>query len=141
MNKISFEIPANKKVILFDGVCNFCNFWVNYVIKKDKKDIFRFASLQSEYGQEILRKLNLSTEDFDTFVLIDSDRFYIKSTAALIVLKNISGFLKTLYLLVVLPKFIRDAVYSFIATYRYNIFGKSDVCRIPSESEKIKFLE
>lgn len=141
MNKNSLPILQNKKVILFDGVCNFCNFWVNFVIKRDAKDLFRFASLQSEYGQDILRKLNLTTKDSDTFILIDQKKFYIKSTAALMVLRYTSGWAKILYTLIILPKFIRDSVYSFIAKHRYKIFGKSEYCRIPSESEKLKFIE
>lgn len=141
MNKAPLKIPQNKKVILFDGVCNFCNYWVNFVIKRDKNDLFRFASLQSEYAQDILKNIKLSTEDFDTFVLIDSDKFYKKSTAALMVLKHISGWLKIIYPLIILPKGIRDLIYSVIAKYRYKIFGRSELCRIPSEFEKSKFLD
>lgn len=133
-------IPSGKKLILFDGVCNFCNFWVNFIISRDKKDLFRFASLQSEVGKTILNYLNLSTENFDTFVLIEGKHFYFKSTAALKVLKNINGWLKVLYPLILLPKFLRDSVYNLIAKNRYKIFGRSDTCRIPTESEKAKFI-
>lgn len=141
MNSASAQIPFGKKVILFDGVCNFCNFWVNLIIEHDKKDLFRFSPLQSEFGLSMLRKMNLSTSDFDTFVLIEKDKYFIKSTAALKVLKNISGWLKIFYALILLPEFIRDWVYSLIAKNRYKIFGKSDACRIPSKEEKSKFLE
>jgi predicted DCC family thiol-disulfide oxidoreductase YuxK len=141
MNSASAQIPFGKKVILFDGVCNFCNFWVNLIIEHDKKDLFRFSPLQSEFGISMLEKMNLSTSDFDTFVLIEKDKYFIKSTAALKVLKNISGWLKMFYPLILLPEFIRDWVYNFIAKNRYKIFGKSDACRIPSEKEKSKFLE
>lgn len=141
MNSASAQIPFGKKVILFDGVCNFCNFWVNLIIEHDKKDLFRFSPLQSEFGISMLEKMNLSTSDFDTFVLIEKDKYFIKSTAALKVLKNISGWLKMFYPLILLPEFIRDWGYNFIAKNRYKIFGKSDACRIPSEEEKSKFLE
>lgn len=133
-------IPSGKKLILFDGVCNFCNFWVNFIISRDQKDIFRFASLQSEVGKTILNYLNLSTENFDTFVLIEGKHFYFKSTAALKVIKNINGWLKVLYPLILLPKFLRDSVYNLIAKNRYKIFGRSDTCRVPTESEKSKFI-
>jgi predicted DCC family thiol-disulfide oxidoreductase YuxK len=141
MNKFPYNLPADKKVILFDGVCNFCNFWVNYIIEKDKKDLFRFASLQSEFGQSILSKLNLAENDFDTFVLIESKKVFIRSTAALKVVKDISGWLKIVYPFIILPVFIRDSVYNVIAKNRYKIFGKSEFCRIPSETEKSKFIE
>lgn len=141
MNNIPDSLPADKKVILFDGVCNFCNFWVNFIIDRDKKDLFRFASLQSEFGQYVFRQLKLSEYDFDTFVLIEGKNFFIKSTAALKVTKDINGWLKVLYPSILLPKFLRDSVYNLIAKNRYKIFGKSDTCRIPTESEKSKFIE
>jgi predicted DCC family thiol-disulfide oxidoreductase YuxK len=141
MNKFPDNLPADKKVILFDGVCNFCNFWVNYIIEKDKKDLFRFASLQSEFGQSILSKLNLAENDFDTFVLIESKKVFIRSTAALKVVKDITGWLKIVYPFIILPVFIRDLVYNLIAKNRYKFFGKSEFCRIPSEPEKSKFIE
>lgn len=139
MSKQPF-IPSGKKLILFDGVCNFCNFWVNFIISRDKKDIFRFASLQSEFGKTILNHLNLSTYNFDTLVLIEGENFYYKSTAALKVTKDIKGWLKLLYPLILLPKFLRDQLYDLIAKNRYKIFGKSDTCRLPTESEKSKFI-
>ncbi|MFO7525482.1 MAG: DCC1-like thiol-disulfide oxidoreductase family protein [Ignavibacteriaceae bacterium] len=141
MSRLSEYFPTGKKLILFDGVCNFCNFWVNFIIDRDDKDLFRFASLQSDFGQSILKNLNLSTKEFDTFVLIESKEYFIKSTAALKVVKDISGWLKILYPFIILPEFIRDLVYNLIAKNRYKIFGKSEVCRIPSEVEKQKFLE
>lgn len=141
MINLSEKIPHSKKLILFDGVCNFCNFWVNYIIDKDDKDLFRFASLQSEFGQSILSKLNLSTKDFDTFVLIESQKYFIRSTAALKVVKDISGWIKILYPFIILPEFIRDSVYNLIAKNRFKIFGKSELCRVPTSDEKVKFLE
>jgi predicted DCC family thiol-disulfide oxidoreductase YuxK len=141
MNNSFSHLPNDKKIILFDGICNFCNFWVNYVIEKDKNDLFRFASLQSEFGQSILSNLNLAENDIDTFVLIESKKYFIRSTAALKVVKDISGWLKILYPFIILPVFIRDSVYNLIAKNRYKIFGKSEFCRIPSETEKSKFIE
>jgi predicted DCC family thiol-disulfide oxidoreductase YuxK len=128
------------KIILFDGVCNFCNSTINFVIDHDVKDIYMFASLQSEIGQKYLKKYNLPLDDFDTFVLIDGDTFYVSSTAALLVAKDLDSILKYLYILILIPRPIRDMVYKLIAKNRYSIFGKSDSCRIPTEKEKDKFL-
>ncbi len=140
MNNRSF-LPYGKKLILFDAVCNFCNFWVNFIIDRDVKDLFRFVPLQSEFGKKVLKQLNLSIKDFDTFVLVEEENFYIKSTAALKVIKHLSGWLKVLYPFIIIPELLRDFVYSFIAKYRYKFFGKSERCRVPTESEKTKFIE
>jgi predicted DCC family thiol-disulfide oxidoreductase YuxK len=133
-------MSGDNLIVLFDGVCNFCNFWVNFLIDRDKKDKFRFSALQSEKGQELLKKYNLKTEDFDTFVLIDGDKTYIKSTASLIVAKNLGGLWKLLYASIIIPRLVRDFIYSLIAKNRYSLFGKKDVCRIPSAEERKKFL-
>ena len=130
----------NQYIILFDGVCNFCNFWVNFVIDKDKDNIFRIAALQSESGQKLLQKFELDSFEFDTFILVVNDKYFTKSTAALMISKNLSGIIKLLYPLIILPEPIRDFVYNFIAKNRYKIFGKRDVCRVPTEDDKLKFL-
>jgi predicted DCC family thiol-disulfide oxidoreductase YuxK len=130
----------NKQIILFDGVCNFCNFWVNFIIDRDAADSFRFAALQSDKGQELLKKFKLNTGDFDTFILIDDEKFYKKSTAALRISKKLNGAWKIFYSLIIIPKPIRDFVYSLIANNRYKFFGKREVCRVPTEQEKNKFL-
>jgi predicted DCC family thiol-disulfide oxidoreductase YuxK len=131
----------NHHIILFDGVCNFCNFWVNFIIDRDKDDIFKFAALQSEAGQKLLNKFNLKTEDFDTFILIDSEIYFTKSTAALKIARKLNYPVKVLYYFIFIPKFLRDLIYSLIAINRYKFFGKRDVCRVPTENEKKKFLE
>jgi len=127
-------------IILFDGVCNFCNFWVNFIIDRDKDDIFKFAALQSEAGQKLLQEYKLNVSDFDTFVLIVNDKHFTKSTAALKISKNLKSFVKLLYPLIILPRPIRDFFYDLIAKNRYKIFGRRDICRIPSEEERDKFL-
>jgi len=129
------------QIILFDGVCNFCNFWVNFILDRDKNDIFRFTSLQSAKGQRLLKKFSLNTQGFETFVLIDGDDYYLKSTAALKILKHLDSILKILYPLIFLPKLLRDPLYTIVANYRYKIFGKRDVCRVPTDEEKENFLE
>lgn len=129
-----------KQIILFDGVCNFCNFWVNFVIKRDKKDKFRFAALQSEKAKEFSEKFNFDTSSMNTFVLIDGDHLYTKSTAALKICKQLTGPIKIFYPFIILPKFFRDLIYDLVAKNRYKIFGKRESCRIPTEEEKLKFL-
>ncbi|MBK9099536.1 MAG: DUF393 domain-containing protein [bacterium] len=129
-----------KKIILFDGVCNFCSFWVNFVIKRDTKDIFRFASLQSDLAKELTRKFNFDSSTLDTFILISDDKLYTKSTAALLVSKELKSPVKLIYPLIIFPKFVRDLFYDLIAKHRYKIFGRRDVCYIPSNNVN-KFLE
>jgi len=129
-----------KQIILFDGVCNFCNFWVNFVLEKDKKNVFRFAALQSEKARELSSRLNIDISNLDTFVLIVGEKFYIKSTAALMVCKKLDSYLKILFPLIILPAFFRDFVYDIIAKNRYKLFGRKESCRIPTQAEKEKFL-
>lgn len=122
-------------------MCNFCNFWVNFVIKRDNRDVFRFSALQSDISKEIIDRINYDISNPDTFVLIIGEDYYTKSTAALKVCKELSGMIKILYPIIILPKFFRDFVYDLIAKNRYKLFGKTDSCRIPTEEEKLKFLE
>jgi len=130
----------DKEIILFDGVCNFCNFWVNFVIKRDKKDLFRFASLQSEKSIELTSKFNFNALKQDTFILIKGDKFYTKSTAALMVCKELSSPIKILFPLIIVPKIFRDFVYDLIARNRYKLFGRRESCRIPTDQDKLKFF-
>lgn len=130
----------NKYIILFDGVCNFCNYWVNFLITRDNKDKFRFAALQSDTGQALIAKFNLQKFEFDTIILIQGEEYFTKSTAALKIIKNIKGGIKILYPFIILPKKPRDIIYDLIAKNRYTLFGKKDVCRIPTEQERKKFL-
>lgn len=131
----------NSKIILFDGVCNFCNFWVNFIIDRDKKDHFKFAALQSSFGQEFLERNNFNSKSFDTFILIEDEKFYIKSTAALRIAKHLKGWPQFVYPFIFLPAFIRDFFYNIIAKNRYKFFGKKNSCRIPTSEEKAKFVE
>src|SRR5664279_1083981 len=101
-------------IILFDGVCNLCNGAVQFVIKRDNKDRFLFASLQSGEGIEILKEYNLSSNKMNSFFLAEDGKVYDKSTAALKVLKNLSGLWRLFYIFIIVPKFIRDGVYSWV---------------------------
>jgi predicted DCC family thiol-disulfide oxidoreductase YuxK len=127
-------------VILFDGVCNFCNAGINFIIKQDKKKVFRFAALQSEAGQQLLRNHQLPTEGFESFVLLENGKAYQKSAAGLRVYGKLPWYWKWTQLAWIAPKFIRDAVYDFIARNRYKWFGKKDACMVPSPEIRSRFL-
>jgi predicted DCC family thiol-disulfide oxidoreductase YuxK len=131
----------NDKIILFDGVCNLCNGVVQFIIKNDDKGKFKFASLQSDFGQQILSKNNLPTSDFNSFVFFENDKIFMKSTAALKVLKGLGGKWKMLYVFIIVPKFIRDIAYDFIAKRRYSIWGKIESCMMPTPELKSRFLD
>jgi len=131
----------NSRIILFDGVCNLCNGAVQYVIKHDKKKLFYFAALQSEAGQGLLKKHALSPSDFNSFILVQNGKAYTKSTAALMVAKNLDGFIKLLSGFIIVPVIIRDAVYNTIARNRYKWFGKKDTCMMPTADLQSRFLK
>ncbi|RYY68976.1 MAG: thiol-disulfide oxidoreductase DCC family protein [Chitinophagaceae bacterium] len=131
---------AESPLILFDGVCNLCNGAVQFVIRHDKKGQFKFASLQSESGQHLLQKHQLPQENFTSFVLIENGKTYIRSTAALRVARSLTGAVKLLYGFIIVPPFIRDAVYNFIAKHRYRWFGKKDSCMLPTPELQSRFL-
>jgi len=132
---------SSHPVILFDGVCNLCNASVQYVIKHDKKKLFRFASLQSSFGESILKQYNLSADTFNSFILLSDNKIYTRSTAALMVAKKLKGFIKFLYGFIIAPKFIRDFVYDVIAKNRYRWFGKKEACWVPTPELKSLFFE
>lgn len=137
------ELPKDKKIVLFDGVCNLCNGTVNFLIKRDKKDLFRFASLQSETGQALLRERNIDPLSEDSIVLVEPGiAYYLRSDAALEIAESLGFPWKMLGVFkIVLPRTIRDHIYDLIAKNRYRWFGKQDQCALPSPSLKVKFLE
>jgi predicted DCC family thiol-disulfide oxidoreductase YuxK len=131
----------NKKIVLFDGVCNLCNNSVQFILKRDKKNQFLFGSLQGITGQGYLRKFNLPANTFNSFMLVEDDTLYSRSAAALRMLKHLGGGWSLLYAFIIIPKFIRDAIYNLVAKNRYKWFGKKDECWIPTPALKAKFLE
>ena len=131
---------AANHIILFDGICNLCNGAVQFIIKHDSEKKFLFTSLQSEAGQQLLQQYNLPAENFDSFLLLQDDTIFYKSTAALKVARQIKSSWKLLYIFMIVPKFIRDAVYSWIAANRYKWFGKKEVCMIPTPELQARFL-
>ena len=130
----------DSKIILFDGVCNFCNYWVNFIIDHDKQNIFKFAALQSEKGRELLDKFELPKDDFDSFILISQNKVYKKSSAAFEIAKQLNGWPKIIIPFGILPHSLTDLIYDLVAKNRYKFFGKKDSCRIPTKEEKSKFL-
>lgn len=127
-------------VVLFDGVCNLCNSSVNWIIDHDKEGKFKFASLQSVYGQNVVKQFNLTGEYMDTVLLLDDDKLYKRSEAVLRIAKHIGGIHTLAYVFIIIPAFVRDMFYNFVARNRYRWFGKQDACRIPTPELKAKFL-
>lgn len=136
------NIPKDKQLILFDGVCNLCNGSVLYVIKRDKDNKFLFAPLQGEIGQELINAFNIDTEQTDSIILYDPEmrRIYHKSSAALRVAKSLNFPTNLLSVFFVIPTFIRNWVYDFIARNRYKWFGRKDSCMIPTPELQAKFI-
>jgi len=128
-------------ILLFDGVCNLCIGLVNFTIKRDSKEKFKFAALQSESGQALLKTFGLSANDFDTFVLISGEKYYLKSSAGLHVLKELGGFWKLFYVFTIIPIPLRDFIYNVIAKRRYRFFGKRATCIVPTPEVKRRFLQ
>lgn len=131
---------TNNHIILFDGVCNLCNGAVNFIIKKDKKQLYSFASLQSNFGKDLLKQYGLENNALNSFVLIENDKAYLKSSAALRIAKNLGEVYSILYGLMIVPRFMRDFVYSIIANNRYRWFGKTNECMIPTQQLQARFL-
>lgn len=128
------------KIILFDGVCNLCNSSIQKVIENDDKNIFQFASLQSDFGQEFLKKNDFNQDEFNSIILIDGEKFYTQSDAALRIGKELKGIYKISKYLLWIPKFIRNTVYKYISRNRYNWFGKKESCWLPTPELKQKFI-
>ena len=127
-------------VILFDGVCNFCNSTVNLVIRTDKTKRIKFTTLQSFAGQQLAEQYNLPANDMKSFVFIEDGKAYTKSTAALRVCRYMKWLWPLCYVFILVPKFIRDAVYDFIAARRYKWFGMKDQCMVPTPEVRSRFL-
>ena len=133
-------ISPIKRIILFDGVCNLCSASVRFVIKRDTRKVFRFASLQSEFSKNIILVNNISNS-VKTIVLLKGDKIYLRSDAALEISRELNGFWPLLYFFKIVPRFARDAVYNFISQHRYQWFGKTDECWLPSPDLSARFVD
>jgi predicted DCC family thiol-disulfide oxidoreductase YuxK len=127
-------------IILFDGVCNLCNWSVQFVIKHDPEKKFQFASLQSDYAKKLLTDYSIDSGEMNSFILLENGKIYTRSTGALRVLKQLKGWSVLFYCFILVPKFIRNGIYDFIAKKRYRWFGKREECMIPSPEINSRFL-
>jgi len=136
------NIPEHKKLILFDGVCNLCNGAVQFIIKRDKKDVFRFAALQSKIGEQLIKQKGIDALNIDSIILIaPGEAYHVRSSAALNIAYEFGGLWKALkFFEWVLPVRFRDFIYNIVARNRYKWFGKKESCMIPTPELKAKFL-
>ena len=134
------NLPKDKKIILFDGICNFCNDKINFIIKNDKQDVFRFVALQSETGQKIIKYLGIDNS-IDSIVLYEPGyAYFIKSEAVFRIIKHLSSSVRLLLFFNFIPTSIKNIFYDLIAKNRYNWYGKKESCMIPTEEVKAKFI-
>lgn len=142
-NIVSFQIEKGEwrvsAIILFDGVCNLCNHSVQFILKRDKDQHFKFASLQSETGKQLIEKYQIEP-NMKSLVLIEENQYFLKSTAALRICRNLNGLWSILIILLIIPRPLRDALYTIIANNRYKWFGKSESCMLPTTELKERFL-
>jgi len=127
-------------IILFDGVCNFCNGSVNFIIERDPQKYFKFAPLQSEVGEKLLKEHGVEKIETDSVVLIEDEKVYTHTTAALRIARRLGGFWSWFYGFIVVPSVIRDIFYKLFAKYRYQMFGKQDACMLPTPEMRERFL-
>jgi len=141
MNLDYKQLPKGVKIILFDGVCNLCNSTIQFIIKHDKKRQFRFTSLQSDLGKQLLKERNINPVKIDSIILIEPNiAYYHKSTAALEIAKGLNGAYPLMSIFLIIPISLRDWVYDYIAKNRYKWFGKNESCLLPSKEEEELFI-
>ncbi len=135
------NLPKDKKIILFDGVCNLCDATVQFIIKRDRKDIFRFVAIQSELGQEIINHIGIDTAKTDSIILYESGHaYYYKAEAAIKIAKDLGGLFTLFGAFSIFPKWLSNKIYDYIARNRYKWYGKKDACMLPTQEMKAKFL-
>jgi predicted DCC family thiol-disulfide oxidoreductase YuxK len=135
-------MAAPTSVVFFDGVCNLCNGTVQFLIDHDKRERLRFAALQSEAAKAMLegRDLGPARESLDSVLLLEGDTLYARSDAALRIARRLSGAWPVFYALILVPRFVRDAIYDFVARHRYRWFGRTEACRVPTPALRARFL-
>lgn len=131
---------AEQAIIFFDGVCNLCNAWVQFVLARDRKNHFQFAALQSDFAKNELAKFDVNLNALNSVLLLENGKLYSKSTAALHITKHLDWGWPILYGFLVVPRFIRNGVYNIVAKNRYKWFGKQDSCWLPTQDLKNRFL-
>jgi predicted DCC family thiol-disulfide oxidoreductase YuxK len=135
------NLPRDKKIILFDGVCNLCDATVQFIIKHDKNDLFRFAAIQSEIGQQIVQHIGVDITKTDSILLYEPGHaYYYKAEAALMIAKGLGGIYSLMGIFSVLPKALSNSIYDYVARNRYKWYGKKQDCMIPTPEMKVKFI-
>ena len=134
------DFPPNKKIILFDGVCNFCNATINFVIERDKAGHFKFAPLQSEIGERLMAEHRIDGIETDSVILVEDGEAYTHSDAALRIARRLDGFWSWAYTFRIVPRLIRDTAYRLFAKNRYRLFGRQDACMMPTPEIRARFL-
>lgn len=138
----SVQVESGKKIILFDGVCNLCNGAVQWIIRRDQADVFRFAPLQSAIAEDLLKERRVDTSQLDSIIFIDPGMaYFVKSDAALEIARNIKGYGWAPALLGWIPRSVRDGIYDLVAKNRYRLFGKKQQCMVPNAEVNAKFLQ
>lgn len=130
----------NRYIVIFDGVCNFCNGAVNFIIKRDPEGVFAFTPMQSELARELMGKYSVPNVGVDTFLLIKNGQCFVFSSAALEISRDLTGFWYLFYVLRLVPSPIRDTCYKLFARNRYKLFGRKDTCMVPSKEVKSRFV-
>ncbi len=136
----SERVANMQPIVFFDGVCNLCNNSVDFIIRRDKKATFLFATLQSESASKLLSSYHFDTGDLTTLVLLKEGKLYTQSRAALEICRRLNGLWPILYVFRLVPAFLRDAIYNWVSRNRYGWFGRRDSCRLPQPHEKMRFL-
>ncbi len=131
----------NERIVLFDGVCNFCNFWIQFALKRDRNRNLMFTSLQGETAKKLLPQYGIDPEVLTSVIFIDQGVVYKESSAALHVCRYLDGGWKILYALIIIPAFIRDGIYKWIGRNRYKWFGKQESCMLPTPEQRSRFLD
>lgn len=129
-----------ERIVLFDGVCNFCNGAVNFIIRHDSDKKFKFAALQSDAGQEIVRNRIKKLINVDSIILFEDNQVYFYSTAILKIAKSLGGIWSLAYIFILVPEPIRNWFYKLFAKFRYRLFGKKDLCMVPTPEVRERFL-
>lgn len=135
------DLAEKSNIVLFDGVCNFCNSSVNRIIKNDSKNLFKFAPLQSETGKKLLEKYHIDPVKTDSIILIENEKAYVRSTAILKIFRKLKGLYPLTYGFIIVPAFLRNLVYDWIAKNRYKWWGKKETCMVPTANVRSKFIE
>ncbi|MGY6521346.1 MAG: thiol-disulfide oxidoreductase DCC family protein [Mongoliitalea sp.] len=134
------KITEKFHIVLFDGVCNLCNHSVDFIIRRDSKNVFKVGAIQDAHTQRLLESYDIPKDYLDSLIYIHREKVFFKSRGALEIARNLGGLWPIVYGLIIIPAFIRDPIYDWIARNRYRWFGKKETCRLPTPEERAKFL-